>query len=255
MKGRWLVVLGALAVLALGVVLASCTTVNTTPYQGSGQQQGIWVSGEGKVTVVPDVAILRVGIEAQETSVAQAQTRANDAMNKVMTALTGNSVAGKDIQTQQFSIQKITRFDPDKQQEVLIGYRVTNIVSARIRVLPQESFTLDYKAGTIIDAVAAAGGDLTRIDSISFTVDSPETFLGEAREKAMNDAKAKARQLADLGGVTLGKPTYIAESGQLPPPIPVRFAEAKEGMALATPISPGEMEITLSVQVVYEIGK
>lgn len=255
MNIRWLVSLGAVAVLVSGIALASCTTVNATPYQGSSQQQGIWVNGEGKVTAVPDTVVLRVGIEAQEISVAQAQAKASDAMNKVMTALTGNGVDKKDIQTQQFSIQKVTRFDPEKQQEVLVGYRVTNIVSAEIRLLPQESFTLDYKAGIIIDAVAAAAGDLTRIDSVSFTVDSPGTFLAEAREKAMNDAKTKARQLADLGGVTLGKPTYIAESGQLPLPVPIRFAEAKGDIAAATPISPGEMEITLSVQVVYEIAR
>ncbi|MBI2847679.1 MAG: SIMPL domain-containing protein [Chloroflexi bacterium] len=247
MRNKWLVALGAVTILLLGIVLAGCTTVNTPPYQGNSQQQGIWVNGEGKVTVVPDIAVLRLGIEAQETSVAQAQAKASDAMNSVMTALTGNGIAAKDIQTQQFSIQKITRFDPERQQEILIGYRVTNIVSARIKEID--------KAGAIIDAVAEAGGDLTRVDSISFTVDNPQTFLEEAREKAMNDAGAKARQLAALSGVTLGKPTYIAESGLLPQPIPIRFAEGVAAPSVAVPISPGEMEISLSVQVVYEIAK
>ncbi len=246
MRKSWLLAVGLTSLLVLGIIgLVGCTTVNPTSYQGSGQQQGIWVSGDGKVTVVPDIATLRLGIEAQETTVAQAQSRASDAMNKVMTAMTSNGVAKKDIQTQHFSIQKVTRWDQDKQQEVLIGYRVTNIVTAKIREID--------KAGSIIDAVAEVGGDLTRIDSIDFSVDNPSAYYGQARDKAMTDAKAKAKQLAELGGVTLGKPTYIAESAQLPPPVPIRLGGAKMAATAETPISPGEMEITLSVQVVYEI--
>ena len=110
------------------------------------------------------------------------------------------------------------------------------------------------KAGSIIDAVAEVGGDLTRIDSIGFSVDDPSAYYEEAREKAMADAKAKARQLAELADVTLGKPTYISEG--ISYPIYPRGVAVMEG-ALApvpeTPISPGEMEISLSLQVAYAI--
>ena len=138
---------GVVSLLAI-VVLAGCTTVSAPPYQGAGaqQQQGIWVNGEGKVTAAPDVSTLRLGIEAQESTVAQAQSKASDAMNKIMTALTSRGVAKKDIQTQQFNIQKITRFDQKTQQESLVGYRVTNIVTAKIQEID--------KAGPIIDAAA-----------------------------------------------------------------------------------------------------
>jgi len=210
------------------------------------QQEGIWVTGTGEVSVVPDIANLSLGIEAQEASVAPAQTKATEAMNRVMDALAKNGVAEKDIQTQYFSISKVTRWDDEKQQEIVIGYRVSNVVTAKIRAID--------KVGVIIDAVALAGGDLTRIDNISFSVDEPEAYHSEAREKAMKDAEATAKELAALGGVTLGKPTYISESLYTPSPIyPIR-AEAAPAPAMApTPISPGEMEVTLNVQVVYEI--
>jgi len=190
---------------------------------------------------------LSLGIEAQEASVADAQSKATEAMNKVMDALTSNGMAKKDIQTQYFNIQKVTRWDDKTQQEITLGYRVTNTVTAKIRDID--------KAGTIVDAVALAGGDLTRIDSIGFSVDKPEAYYGEARDKAMADAKAKASQLASLAGVTLGKPTYISESTYSQPPPIVRMAEMMGANAPAptTPISQGEMEITLSVQVVYAI--
>lgn len=246
MRKKWLASAGVVLLLGLGIfALAGCVTVSAPPYAGGAQQQGIWVNGEGTVTVVPDIAILRLGIEAQETTVAQAQSKASDAMNKVMNALKGRGVAEKDIQTQRFSIQRVTRFEPRDQREVLVGYRVTNVVTAKIRKIDD--------AGQIVDAVAEAGGDLTRVDGISFSVDKPEAFMGEAREKAMADAKAKATQLAQLGGVSLGKATYITESGRFPPPISIAFAERGLAAPAATPISPGEKEITLSVQVVYEI--
>ena len=212
------------------------------------QQAGIWVTGEGKVTAVPDIATLRLGIEAQEATVAEAQTQASEAMDRVMAALIDNEVADRDIQTQYFSIHKVTRWDETKNQEIVIGYRVTNMVTAKIRDID--------KAGLIIDAVAVAGGDLTRIDSISFSIDDPSVYFGEAREEAMADAEAKAEQLASLAGVRLGKPTYISESGYLPPPIYPRVEYGEVPMpapAPPPPISPGEMEITLTVQIAYAI--
>jgi uncharacterized protein YggE len=106
--------------------------------------------------------------------------------------------------------------------------------------------------GALIDAAAKAGGDLIVINSISFTVDDPTPYYKEVREKAMADAQAKARQLADLGGVTLGKPTYINESG-ISMPVVREYYAAVPAPAPSTPISAGETEIQLSVQVVYSI--
>lgn len=209
------------------------------------QQQGIWVSGQGKATVTPDIAILSLGISSQATSVAQAQSQATQAMDKVMNVLTSNGIDKKDIQTQRFSIQQVTRYDRDKQEDVVIGYLVTNAVTVKVRALD--------KTGPIIDAVAAAGGDLTRINGISFTVDNPKPYQDAARQDAMNDAKAKAQQMASLAGVTLGKPVYITESSYYPQPVPVPMPAIKGDVAASTPISPGEMDITISVQINYSI--
>ena len=67
-------------------------------------QQGISVSGQGKVAVTPDIAQLNLGISAQASTVAEAQSQAATAMDKVMSALTSNGVAKKDIQTRVFNI-------------------------------------------------------------------------------------------------------------------------------------------------------
>jgi uncharacterized protein YggE len=111
------------------------------------------------------------------------------------------------------------------------------------------------KAGTVIDAVVTAAGDLTRIDSISFTVEDPTEYYAEAREKAVADAQAKAEQLAEAAGVKLGKPSYINESTYIPTPV-YRGDMLEAAMAVPsveTAISPGEMEIALNVQLAYNI--
>jgi len=248
MKRKWLTVLGLALVLATVGVMAGCAPGEAViaDIEGltiSNQQEGIWVTGLGKISVVPDVATLSLGIEAQAATVVEAQALANDAMNKVMAALTGNGVAQKDIQTQYFSIYQVTRWDKDQEKEVVIGYRVTNIVTAKIRDVAE--------AGIVIDAVAVAGGDLTRINGIGFSVDNPSDYYEQVREQAMADAEAKAEQLASLAGVNLGKPTYISESTQVPPIIRGPVYEAAP--ATGTPISPGETEISLTVQVTYSI--
>jgi len=254
MKKVWWLVISL--VLVLGVVgLAGCSSGDIPFGEASAnlkvslnsQQEGIWVTGTGKVSAVPDIATLRLGIEAQETSVAEAQSQAAEAMERVKTALTDNGVAEKDIQTQYFNIRRVTKWDNVKEQEVVIGYRVTNMVTAKIRDI--------NNIGAVIDAVAVAGGDFTRIDNIGFSVEDTSGYHQEARQKAVADAKAKAEQLADLAGVKLGKPTYITENAHLPSPIypQVLYERAAGASVPETPISAGEMEISLTVQLVYAI--
>ncbi len=71
----------------------------------------------------------------------------------------------------------------------------------------------------------------------------------------MIDAQAKAKQLAEVAGVTLGKPTYISESSYMPGPIYRQdmVMKAEGAPPPETPISPGEMEINLNIQLAYAI--
>ena len=259
MSRRLLLAVGlALIVIAIGAVgcygdfgFPEPESTPAPPESGdiilSQQSTGIWVAGEGKVSVVPDVAILSLGIEAQEETVAEVQQQAAEAMEVVMTVLDDSGIAEKDIKTQYFSIYPVRRWENDK--EILIGYRVTNMVSVKIRKMDD--------TGVIIDAVAEAGGDYTRINSISFTVDAPTDYYEEVREKAMADAEAKAKQLAELAGVDLGRPTFISE-GTISLPVPREYYVERMPVPApaplpTTPISPGETEIRLTVQVVYSI--
>lgn len=250
-----LMVTGLVAVALIAVVLSGCSP---TPIASAAdtaapnvtittQQQGIWVTGRGEATATPDIAILRLGIEAQAASVAQAQSDAAAAMQRVEDALAAAGIAARDIQTQYFSIRQVTRWDRDTEQEVVTGYRVSNRVVVRLRQVDD--------AGIVIDAVAEAGGDLTRVDNISFSVEDTTTLYEEAREKAIADAKDRAEQLARLAGVTLGSPTLIIEGGTsgIAYPTSGAFMVERAMADMQTSISPGELEISLSVQVAYSI--
>jgi hypothetical protein len=107
---RKLVLLWAslIVVAALLVGLSGCSdTTGAQPINLTGNQQGIWVSGEGKVEVTPNIANLSLGVTVQAATVAQAQSQATTAMSAVMSVLTSNGIAAKDIQTENFSIQQI----------------------------------------------------------------------------------------------------------------------------------------------------
>ena len=259
MKKIWLgIALAVLVVVAVGLVgcsegsgLALGAENSVSSVSVSSQQQGIWVSAEGKIYVTPDMAVLTLGIEAQETTVALARDNAAAAMESVIAAIKAQGIADKDIQTQYFNIQQITNYNGDKQTEQVVGYRVTNTVTVKVHG------DLDRTAD-IIDSVVTAGGDLTRVSGIAFTVEEPRQYYEQAREQAIEYAAAKAQQLADGTGVNLGNVTYISESsGSYYPYITRNFTAAGDAAVPApsgTSISVGELEITATVSIGYAIA-
>lgn len=218
--------------------------------QVNGQQSGIWVTGTGKVTVKPDLAIMTVGVEAREKTVADATAKASSAMNAIISALKKHGIADKDIQTQYYNISpeyQYVQTSDGRGKQVLVGYIVNNSVTVKIRDLDS--------VGSVIDDLAGAGGDLTRINGISFTVENTTALMNQARELAVKDALAKAKQFADLTGMNLGKLAYISETGSYYPVVmrsAMDFAKA-EGAAAPTPISSGELDIQLTIQAVFDI--
>lgn len=221
-------------------------TYATLAAASGSQQAGIWVSGMGKVSLQPDIAYLYLGVEAQAATVTEARDQAARAMDAVIAALKARGVADKDIRTTYFSIQPRYEY-PREGGPILVGYTVSNQVSVTVRDL--------NTVGPVIDDVASAGGNNTRINGISFAIDDDSAARIEARKLAVGDAMAKAKQFAELIGVTLGKLMYISESGGsvvYPERYAKDFAYA-EGSYVPTPISAGELDVVITVQAVFGI--
>ena len=237
------------AILALTLVCTGCSGAGTVTVNGlSTQQQGIWVNGTGEVQVEPDIFNLSLGIVSQEDRLEDAQTAAATAMEKVLGALKDNGIADKDIQTSRFNVRQVTQWNREKEENEVTGYEVTNMVNVKVRDIE--------KAGTVIDVVVAAGGDLTRINSMGFAIDDDSEYREQARELAAEDAKTRAEQLAKLSGIKLGQPTYVTESSYSPPIIYRDYAAAAPVPEMAggkTSIVPGELTVTVMVQIVYGI--
>ena len=229
------------AALALAVACTTEETVQVIP--GGAQAQGISVTGTGEASGAPDLALLTLGVSTEKRSVKEARDEAAQAMDAVLSSLKDNGVEEKDIQTRQLSIEP--QFDYIDGRQQLRGFRVTNIVSAKVRDLD--------RTGEVIDDAASAGGDLVQVQSLSFTIEEPDDLRAEAREEAVAEARAKAERLAELAGVKLGKPITINEEGFVQPPIPFARGELAAAPAAETPIQPGELEVSVSVSVLFAI--
>lgn len=222
------------------------------PYQQAGtggvvDQAHISVHGTGSISVKPDMATIQVGVQIQNSSLDSAQTEAATKMDAVMKQLKDQGIADKDISTSQYNVEPVMNYRDNQPPEVT-GYRVTNIVSVKIRDLS--------KAGKMIDSLVSSGAN--SLYGVSFGFSDPSAVMKQAREQAMQDAKDKAQQLATLGGVGLGAPIVIEDGGSNVPMPPVPMAGAGmaadgKAMTASTAINPGEQEIRADVNVLYAI--
>jgi uncharacterized protein YggE len=175
--------------------------------------------------------------------VGEARSQAAEAMEATLAALKDGGVAEEDIQTSRFSVQP--RYDYRDREEELIGFVVTNLVTAKIRNIDD--------TGDLIDAAVEAGGDLARVHDLRFTIDDPSALEDEARQEAVAEARHKAETLAEAAGVDLGPVRSISESGGvLPDFYGYGAAELQDfDEAVRTSIEPGELEVVKQVQIVY----
>ncbi len=243
---RRTIIVAVIGVLAL--VAAACTpsvTVENTGTAPEGTATGISVSGTGKITGAPDTLTITFGVTVLADTVAQAVATAAESADAVIAALTEGGVAEDDIQTSNYSI--FPRYDYRNDTQTLVGYQVTNSVTVKVRDLDS--------AGTLIDDVTTAGGDAVTVSGVSFSIEDNEALVEAARAAAWDDARAKAEQLAELAGVTLGIPTSIVETFSSPP-VPYAFGEQSFAAEAdtATPIAPGTQEVAVTLSVQYSIG-
>ena len=243
------------AAQAVSSVASSASLSGAPTLQSTSGNSGIWVSGEGSVTLEPDLAMLNLGVETTGKTVAVARAEAATAMDAMVTSLKSNGIAAIDIQTQFFNISpqyqwtEVLENGIRTSKQVLTGYLVTNNAAIKIRDMEN--------VGPIIDEVSEAGGDAARINGISFTVEDTSPLMVSLRADAVADAIAKANQFANLTGVDLGRLVFISETGGNAPQIrafpEADFAMAVSSFAPSTSISGGELEITVSVQAVFGI--
>ena len=222
--------------LVIAALLTACSPVNEK------NPRTISVAGTGKVTMTPDIAYINLGVHTEAATAAAAVEANNASTAKLMEALKAAGVADEDIRTTNFSVYPSAKYDPQTGEQTGTTYVVDNTVYVTVRNLDS--------LGDMLDAAVKAGSN--SINSIQFDVEDKSEFLSQARTAAVENAQSQAQELAAAAGVTLGDVQTISYYDNIPVPLTREqpYAAAADS---TVPISPGTMDLTVTVNMAYFI--
>ena len=203
------------------------------------------VVGEGKIAVVPDIAEVNLGITIEKESINEAQKQANQTINSIEKSLKDLKIDKKDIKTSDYRVYPNYDYRAERK---ITGYTVETNLQIKVR---------DFeKINKVIDNATDLGAN--QIRGLNFTVDEEklEEYKNDARKEAVEKAKEKAKNLAYISGVKLGKIINVAEEYEKPfPSRPIGGALKLESAMKneETKIQPGSTELTITIILSYEI--
>jgi hypothetical protein len=235
------ILIGFLLVTSLLSACAAAPIVSAQQAEPEPQNpRTLTVTGSGQALLTPDIAYVTIGVHTENKNAAEAVAANNTQAQAVTDALKGAGIAAKDIRTTNFSIYPQQQYD-DKGQLQGVTYVVDNSVYVTVRDLT--------KVGSLLDTAVKAGAN--SISGIQFDVADKTKALSDARKAAVTNATEIATELASAADVTLGPVQSINIYGNTPAPVYDTRAMAVE--AAAVPVSPGQLNITVDVQVVFQI--
>jgi hypothetical protein len=231
-------------VLLAALLLSACgpATVIANP---APVQRSLTVNGSGVVTLTPDIAYINIGVHNEDATASGAVSSNSTQTQAVVDALRNLGVDAKDIRTTNFSIYPNTQTDPQTGAKLGTTYVVDNTVYVTVRKLDS--------LGGLLDAVVKAGAN--NINSITFDVADKSAAIKQARDAAVQDAKAQASEMAASAGITLGSIQTISFYDSVPTPMMDAYGKGG-GMANAAasvPVSAGQLTITATVTMMYDI--
>ena len=216
----------------------------TNAAQAAAPDRYISVSASGTVKVKPDAVRLNLTVSNVSATSALALSTANTASTKVRAALTANGIT-----TQYIKSAKLSTFPEYNYTaaggSVLIGYRASQSFEVIVRNAAN--------AGTVVDAVVAAGGDALVVDGVTPYVYDDTAATQSARVAAVSKAKTKAASYAKLLGVKLGSVIFLEESSS-GSNYPYMMAMAKSADSSATVVDLGQQDVTVSVSTKWTIS-
>lgn len=227
---------------ALGIFQLDPSPAKASPLQAEELPHTITVVGEGQVNAAPDIAIVHVGVQVSDSDPKVATEKAAEEMNNILAALKGEGIAEKDIQTSYYNVYVDRPYGPQGPTGETF-YQVSNNIQVTIRDLDKLTDIL----GTAIEAGA------NNINSIDFRLSDTSQLESEARAGAVDNAQAKAEELAELNGVAVGEVVSISEVIDSSIFVEPTFAAAGVGGGGAGPISPGDVTVTSQLQITYAI--
>lgn len=201
------------------------------------------VNGIGRVTIVPDIATINIGVRTEAEVVNEALEGNTAQANAISQVLQEMGIEEKDIQTSNFNIYPSERYDPMTGEVQGRYFVVENTVNVTVRDLSS--------LGEVLNATVEAGAN--SIYGISFDVEDRSAAIAEAREMAIQDAKAKAEAIAESADVQLGE---IININVYEGSMPITYFDSKGGAyaEAAVPIAAGTLTITMEASLTYAIN-
>ncbi|MCR3882918.1 SIMPL domain-containing protein [Methanotrichaceae archaeon M04Ac] len=202
------------------------------------------VSGTGEATADADIVTIVLGVQTRDESAAAAVAENGRMMVDAIEALKAAGVPEEEIKTSRFSISP-TRDWIDGRLSDKVVFEVNN----------QITFTLDLAdemdIGAFLDAAVGAGANT--VESVTFALQDPKPVQEEALVEAVVDAMGKAGVISQAAGVSLGRVLSISEGGYSPIPMAESRAYLAADASAMTPIVPGDVMVTATVTITYEI--
>ncbi|OQW61119.1 MAG: hypothetical protein A4S17_01825 [Proteobacteria bacterium HN_bin10] len=200
------------------------------------------INADGTSEARPDLAIINLGVTTEGRTAAAALAENARRMTALTQALRNAGVAERDIQTSNVSVYPQQVYG-EGQAPRITGYQANNNVTVKVRRIDN--------TGRVIDAAVAAGGNT--VNGVSFTHADPDAQLDIARRDAIAEARRRAELYASALGMRVHRIVAVSEGGGFSPPIPVAFERMQAADGAATPVSPGEIETRVSVNVTFEL--
>lgn len=251
-----------LALMAVPVTVAALLAGAATPHQdlpapGKPERGAIvpqlTVRGEAQLERPADQLHLRLGVVTNATEAAQAMQDNTRAMEAIIAGIQKLGLDKSEYETGRFNVQPQYAPHPRQPQPdwrpQITGYQVTNTLHIKTKKLE--------RAGDLIQAATDAGAN--NVESIYFDLADQRKHRAEAIEEATRNAVADANVLAKASNQKLVRVLSVnLDNAFAPPPVPQydRMARgmAAAEMASAPPIAPGDITVTASVTIVYEIA-
>ena len=249
------ILVGGLIIASLALAFSYVVSAKKSLYEAHLARQ-ITVTGQGKATISPDVALFTVSFVTQASKLGNAKDENTNHSNAVLAFLKEKGVEEKDIKTVQYTISPQYVYTPvlpcyeggcpSTRPPKISGYEVRHTLQVKVRDLG--------KVDDLLDGVVNNGAN--EVGQVQFTIDDEEAVKREARNKAIEDARKKAETMTRAVGVHLGKVITFSENGLYP----ISYAAESvakvsdmRGAEAPAHIAPGEQEVEQTMSVTYEI--
>lgn len=203
-------------------------------------------NGEGRVMVVPDIAVVSIGVVSRAATAGEALRANSTDLAEVIKTILAAGVADKDVGTSSFSVSPLYEQPPERPQQEqrpprIVGYQVANEVRVTIRDIAS--------SGGILDQVVEAGAN--QLSGISFDIAERRQAEDEALKAAIAEARRQAEIMAEAAGVRLVRVLSVSASSGGGGPV---YARMEMAAAPPVPVMPGEQAVTANASVTWEIA-